>query len=281
MANLFSLNLKKDDNHFQEEADLEKKLELKNLDKLIFPETPETVYEFKSHLFEKDFEEKEHLGTGKFIVKSFIHKASKRKLAIKFIHVPHGRYNPNDDRKLIELVREIDNFRKLCRNPNVVNCFGVCLYEGQALICMEQMDMSLKEVYLNIHTLNKPLPEAYTKTLTQSNVTKTLTQDDVENTSFKMEVDEPPGTSKRPVYTVPSVVFPEELLAYIAVAMLDALAACKAKNVIHRDIKPENVLINKNGEIKMCDFGEARILHDSLASTFAGIVNKQKNSCYN
>lgn len=25
--------------------------------------------------------------------------------------------------------------------------------------------------------------------------------------------------------------------------------------VIHRDVKPSNILINRNGEVKMCDFG--------------------------
>ena len=31
-------------------------------------------------------------------------------------------------------------------------------------------------------------------------------------------------------------------------------------DIVHRDVKPENLLINKNGVVKMCDFGFARIL---------------------
>lgn len=33
---------------------------------------------------------------------------------------------------------------------------------------------------------------------------------------------------------------------------------CFSHNVLHRDLKPQNLLINKNGELKLADFGLAR-----------------------
>lgn len=60
----------------------------------------------------------------------------------------------------------------------------------------------------------------------------------------------------------------EDILGKIAIAVVNALYYLHANlKVIHRDVKPSNILINRRGEVKMCDFGISGYLVDSVAKT--------------
>ena len=49
--------------------------------------------------------------------------------------------------------------------------------------------------------------------------------------------------------------------------LLRGLAHIHEKKIAHRDLKPENILLNKNGEVKICDFGCSKIIDPKGVNT--------------
>lgn len=62
-----------------------------------------------------------------------------------------------------------------------------------------------------------------------------------------------------------------DVLGKIAEAVLGGLTYLyRAHRIMHRDIKPSNILVNSDGQIKLCDFGVSSELENSVADTFVG-----------
>ncbi|KAL1936115.1 hypothetical protein VTP01DRAFT_249 [Rhizomucor pusillus] len=64
---------------------------------------------------------------------------------------------------------------------------------------------------------------------------------------------------------------PMDVLKKITYAIVDGLIYLYDEHrIIHRDLKPSNVLVNSQGQIKLCDFGVSGQLINSVADTFVG-----------
>jgi len=61
---------------------------------------------------------------------------------------------------------------------------------------------------------------------------------------------------------------PDEAIQ-ICIQIARGLSAAHKKNIIHRDIKPNNILITEDSEIKIVDFGLAKLTGEELTKTFS------------
>ncbi len=69
---------------------------------------------------------------------------------------------------------------------------------------------------------------------------------------------------------------PQKELVRLAIQVCEGLSYAHAKGVVHRDIKPENLLLDRDGSVKIADFGLARIVRgdsrESLRLTMSNVA---------
>jgi len=61
----------------------------------------------------------------------------------------------------------------------------------------------------------------------------------------------------------------EEVIIYSAEIYI-AFRYLHNKKIIYRDIKPENIILDKNGHIKLVDFGLAKKIEKGYTKSFCG-----------
>ncbi|CAE7746818.1 MMK1 [Symbiodinium sp. CCMP2456] len=113
---------------------------------------------------------------------------------------------------------------------------------------------------------------------------KLLRQLDHDNIIRIMDMYPPPGPDFEDIYIVTDLMetdlhrviyskqpLTEEHHQYFMHQILRGLAYLHSAHIVHRDIKPSNLLVNKNCDLKICDFGLARVLatdaEDSMGRT--------------
>ncbi|KAE8574051.1 Putative Dual specificity mitogen-activated protein kinase kinase hemipterous-like Protein [Halyomorpha halys] len=170
------------------------------------------------------------IGRGAFgTVNKMVHNDSGTQMAVKRIR------STVDEREQKQLLMDLGVVMKSNDCPYIVKFYGALFIEGDCWICMELMDTSLDKFYKFIYRhLVTQIPESV--------IGKIAVAGDSRNIIVEMYL--------LPFQTVRALNYLKEHL-----------------KIIHRDVKPSNILLDRRGNIKLCDFGISGQLVDSIAKT--------------
>jgi serine/threonine protein kinase len=90
---------------------------------------------------------------------------------------------------------------------------------------------------------------------------------------FVMELLEGQSLSER----IAGNPLPISEIVDFAIQSGDALQAAHSKGIVHRDIKPANIFVSPTGQIKILDFGLAKLVEESQATATTATVSEIEN----
>ncbi|QDV26595.1 serine/threonine-protein kinase [Aureliella helgolandensis] len=145
-------------------------------------------------------------------------------------------------------------------HPNIVQVYDVGKDGQYRYIAQEYIPGSNLRQYISSPDAasgSKPLP---VQTLIRETVELGLDGTGV-STAAPRAVDSPnPEVPSSPLSAVTDRQLPITETLSILLQVLAALSKSAASGIVHRDIKPENIMLTIDGEVKVADFGLARVL---------------------
>jgi hypothetical protein len=176
------------------------------------------------------------LGEGTFgAVEYAVHVPTSTPLALKFMKVEANKEHRDS------IMREWELLVAMTVHPNIIRFQGICYSDDDRAVCfgLELMDAgSLSDcLYGNALTFTPQTAEE---------------DDDSEALAARRAAR--PRMSEAGVWAV-------------ALALGRGLACLHRYKIVHRDLKPGNVLLGKLGQVKIADFGVAKMLEDTMGQT--------------
>lgn len=74
----------------------------------------------------------------------------------------------------------------------------------------------------------------------------------------------------REAYLIPKITLSKEEIVRHFGSLIDGIEYMHNKRIVHRDLKPLNILVDMQGNWKICDFGIAKILEEDKPNTRVG-----------
>ena len=182
------------------------------------------------------------------VYKGFDEKLS-REVAIKFMldHLVN-------EKSLKRFLREGSAIAK-CDHPSIVRVYSCGEYEGAPYLVMEYVDGEPLSRFLDRAKTLKSL-EGQTEDLKKFGYIGTEAEDTT-IPYFLRELTNCPLKDKN---------YPARVCALMG-SVAKALGEAHLRGVLHRDIKPSNILLNREGAVKLLDFGLSKSFGDSDLTT--------------
>jgi serine/threonine protein kinase/tetratricopeptide (TPR) repeat protein len=160
-----------------------------------------------------------------------------------------------DDSKLKRTVALKFLPKDLIRNPEARERFE---REAQAAAALNNPNI------VTIHEINEDKDHIY---IVMEYVEGQTLRDKIRDTTTPyhtpLEKMAPPKTEKINPVTYRTVPMDTQKIIDLAIQICGGLKAAHQSGIIHRDIKPQNILINKDGVVKILDFGVAKLTRDT------------------
>lgn len=175
--------------------------------------------------------------------------------------IAHKSYQNLTDLKSIR--REIEALELFQNCPWIVNMLGSKLIFHKKIL----VEASLYMEWMEYGSL-KDIESLLSTTL---NIENSNQEKDERNIEIKIENDDlirkvhPSFSSNQFKNHNIKFQWPEAVLGIIASNVLKALGFMNmVHGMIHQDIKPSNILINRKGQVKLCDFAECTTINNSI-----------------
>ncbi len=143
------------------------------------------------------------------------------------------------------------------QHPNICRIYGVKSVRGTPHIVMEHVQGVNLDRLLKAEIDFSSLTGKTAKEATQSDISKLI-----EAVELAEETSRDVGVRKTPGKNTPMQILPQQQALAIAIKLCRAVQYAHERGIMHRDIKPSNVIIRRDGEPILLDFGVAKMVNE-------------------